>query len=528
MISDLEEYEDGQIIKTDICIVGAGVAGLTLAREFLGTGIDVLILESGGKKDETRTQRLYESEIVGLPHEGVHNGRFRVFGGSSTRWGAQLMRFQEIDFANREYIGCDAWPIPHETVSGYYHRAEKILKVNDLSYEEELWTELGVVPLAFDRDKLQYCFAKWAGFKNRNLAKTIGPDCAISANVNVLLHANLMEIVPHPDGGSVEHLQVRSISGKEAKVVGKRYVICCGAIETARVLLASNRVIPSGIGNDHDLVGRYFQDHISVRAGRLIPDDRVKFTATFDPFLRGDTMHSCKIVMSQEAQRRNRCLNVMGHVVYGFTEESGLYELRKILRAVQSKRNPIPSPLGAWRILRYSSDIFRMVFGQFLARRRLSPKFAKCHLDIECEQAPSRDSRVMLSSDKDELGLPKTVLDWRVSDLEKHTVEQYVKLFSSEWERLDLGSAKWEESIFENGDGWLDICRDTYHHAGTTRMSADASSGVVDANLKVHGIANLYVGSTSVFPTSSCANPTLTMMALCLRLSDYLKNSKNI
>lgn len=523
MISDLEKYEDGQTIEADICIVGAGVAGLTIAREFFGTDVSVLILESGGKKDETRTQRLYDSDVVGLPHEGVHNGRFRVFGGSSTRWGAQLMTFQEIDFANREYAEGGAWPISYECVSSYYHRAEAILKVNDFSYDENLWEELGADPLAFDRDKLQYRFAKWAGFRNRNLARTLGPDCATSANVNTLLHANLMEIVPLPDGSSVDHLRVRSFSGKEAKIVGKRYVICCGAIETARILLASNRIIPSGIGNDHDLVGRYFQDHISVRAARLKPNARTKFTATFDPFFRGDTMHSCKVAMSPEAQQRNQSLNVMGHVVYGFTEESGLYELRKILRAVQSKSNPIPSPIGAWRILRYSSDIFRMVFGQLLARRRVSPKFAKCYLDIECEQAPSRDSRVTLSDEKDEMGLPKTRLDWRISDLEKKSVQQYVQLFKSEWERLELGSAQWDESIFEEGDAWLDVCRDTYHHAGTTRMSANPSEGVVDENLKVHGFDNLYIGSTSVFPTSSCANPTLTMMALCLRLADHWK-----
>jgi choline dehydrogenase-like flavoprotein len=523
MISDLEDWEDGAAITTDICIVGAGVAGLTLAREFLGRATRILIIESGGLKDESRTQRLYESEIVGMPHEGVHNGRFRVFGGSSTRWGAQLMTFESQDFSARDYIGYEAWPISCRTIRKYYRRAEEVLAVNSLPYEEELWSDLNVRPINFDHDKLKYRFSKWAAFKNRNLAKSIGKDFQESHNVTILLHANLMEVVPDSNGASVSHLKVKSLSGKKVRVIGARYAICSGAIETGRLLLASNSVIAAGVGNDHDLVGRYFQDHISVRAARLIPNDRAGFTSTFDPFMRGATMHSCKVVMTKELQRENRCLNIMGHVVYGFTEESGLYELRKILRAVQSKRNPIPSPMSAWRILRYSSDIFRMVFGQFLARRRLSPKFAKCHLDIECEQAPSRDSRVMLSEDKDELGMPKTVLDWRITDLEKHTIKQYVKLFRSEWERLDLGHAKWDESIFEPGDAWLNICRDTYHHAGTTRMSTSPSHGVVDDDLKVHGLDNLYIGSTSVFPTSSCANPTLTMMALCVRLADHWK-----
>jgi choline dehydrogenase-like flavoprotein len=458
-----------------------------------------------------------------MPHEGVHNGRFRVFGGSSTRWGAQVMTFEDLDVSARDYVDCGAWPISYQVIREYYRRAEDVLAVNSLSYEEDLWSDFKVEPIGFDREKLKYRFSKWAGFKDRNLAKSIGKDCQESRNISVLLHANLMEIVPNADGSSVSYLKVRSLSGKKARIVGARYVICCGAIENARLMLVSNSVISTGIGNDHDLVGRYFQDHISVRAARLIPRDRARFTATFDPFMKGSTMHSCKVAMTERQQRENRCLTVMGHVVYGFTEESGLYELRKILRAVQSKRNPIPSPIGAWRILRYSSDIFRMVFGQFLARRRLSPKFAKCDLDIECEQAPSRDSRVTLSVAKDELGMPKTALNWRISDLEKHTVQQYVKLFRSEWDRLGLGQAKWDESLFEPGDAWLDICRDTYHHAGTTRMSSSHSLGVVDDNLKVHGIDNLYIGSTSVFPTSSYANPTLTMMALCIRMADHWK-----
>ncbi len=523
MITDLNDYESDTTIRADICIVGAGVAGLSLAREFLGRSVSILIIESGGKKDESRTQKLYESDVIGMPHDGVHNGRFRVFGGSSTRWGAQLMTFDDIDFSAREVLDCEAWPISHQTVKEYYRRAEDVLSVDSLSYEEDLWSDFDVMPIDFDRDKLRYRFSKWAAFKNRNLARSVGKDCEDSDNINVLLHANLIEVGTNANGTSINGLKVASLSGIKAKVVAERYVICCGAIETARMLLASNSVIPTGIGNAHDLVGRYFQDHISVRAARLTPTDRSGFTVTFDPFMRDGTMHSCKVVMESELQRKYRCLNVMGHVVYGFTEESGLYELRKILRAIQSRRNPVPSPMGAWRILRYSSDIFRLLFGQYLARRRLSPKFAKCDLDVECEQAPSRDSRVTLSESKDELGIPKVALDWRITDLEKHTVQKYVRLFRSEWDRLGLGGAKWEDSIFEPGDAWLDNCRDTYHHAGTTRMSTSPSLGVVDENLKVHGFDNLYIASTSVFPTSGCANPTLTMMALCIRLADHWK-----
>jgi choline dehydrogenase-like flavoprotein len=232
-------------------------------------------------------------------------------------------------------------------------------------------------------------------------------------------------------------------------------------------------------------------------------------------------MHSCKVAMRPELQRRLGCTNVMGHVVYGFTEESGFYELRRIMRAIQSKKNPIPSPMGAWRLLRFSNDALRMLFGQFLAKRRVSSRFARSYLAIDCEQAPLFESRITLGDKTDALGVPRAVLDWRLSDLERHTLREYMRRFRATWEAMDLGEADWSTAL--DGDSWMEECDDTYHHAGTTRMHTNARRGVVDTNLKVHGIANLYIGSMSVFPTSSCANPTLTMMALCIRLADHLK-----
>ena len=152
------------------------------------------------------------------------------------------------------------------------------------------------------------------------------------------------------------------------------------------------------------------------------------------------------------------------------------------------------------------------------------PLFART---LECEQVPSSDSRITLATEKDELGMPKTALDWRLSDLEKHSITTYTDLFRNEWERLELGEAEWEDAIHGPGDDWIAECTDTYHHAGGTRMSSEASGGVVDSDMKVHGIDNLYIGSTSVFPSNGCGNSTLTMMALCMRLADRLKEKQS-
>lgn len=525
MIIDLEKKTIDKSYEYDICIIGSGVAGLSIVNEFINDSTRVVVLEGGGNKDESRSQKIYQSDVVGEEHDGVHNGRFRVFGGTSTRWGGQLMTYRRDDLEYRDYITNSGWPINYDSLAPYYKRAESIMKVNDLSYECDLWDELKVKPVPFISNNFIYRFSKWASFKNRNLAKTTGRILEKSRNIDVLLHANAVEIVLKSDQKEVESIKVKSFSRDVIYVKSRYYIVCTGTIETARLLLASKSLNPRGVGNDFDNVGRYFQDHISYRAARLYPTDPKSFSNTFNPYYRGKTMHSCKIDMSKTMQSKHRSTHVMGHIAYSFSEESGLYELRRVLRAIQSKKNPIPSPIAAWRILRIADDFVRLFLGAWFRKRRLAPKKSKCYLFLEAEQMPRRDSRVMLSDELDELGMPRTILDWKISDDEKHAMQLYMDNFKSEWERLNLGKAKWSDEIYNDGHEWIGKSSDTFHQTGTTRMSVRPEDGVVDPDLKVHGVNNLYIGSCSVFPTGGTANPTLTMMALCIRLSDHIKNN---
>jgi len=526
MLYDFEKSQDDSVFNVDICIVGSGVAGLLLAKEFIDTDLNVLVLEGGGKKDELRSQKLYSSNVIGMEHDGVHNGRFRVYGGSSTRWGGQLMTFRVDDFEKKSYLLFSGWPISRNEIENYYPRAEAVMRVNDLSYEKDAWSDFDVTPIPFDDKKIEYRFSKWANFKNRNLAKYIGPMCEKSNNVNILLHANTTEILLNDLGDAVKSVKIKSFNGKVSEVTAKEFIICAGTIDTPRLMLASNTQSKNGIGNENDQVGRYFQDHISYRVARLKPKKSKLFSSTFNPFFRNSTLHSCKLDMNAAVQDELQCPHVMGHIVFDYSEESGFYEFRKVLRAVQSKKNPLPSPMGAWRMLRFADDFLRMFLGAIVVGRKLAPKSSKSYLQLETEQVPTPDSRVTLSDEKDELGMPKVNLDWKLSGEEKQAMKEYVELFKAEWNRLELGEANWglSKDLYDSGDAWLDECRDTFHQTGTTRMSKNPEDGVVDGNLKVHGISNLYIGSCSVFPTSGTANPTLTMMALCVRLADQLKS----
>ena len=437
------------------------------------------------------------------------------------------MTSRKEDLDKKPYLPYSGWPISFDDVEKYYDRAEAIMRVNDKSYENDLWEDFGIKPIPFDENIFQYRFSKWASFKNRNLAKYIGPSCNKSPNVNVLLHANATEIILNTSGDAVEIVTIKSYTGKQAKVSSDVFIVCTGTIDTARLLLASTSTSKNGVGNDSDKVGRFFQDHISYRVARLKPGKSKVFSETFSPFYKSSTMHSCKVDLSPEMQDKLECPHVMGHIVFDYSEESGFYEFRRVLRAMQSKKNPLPTPMGAWRMLRFADDFLRLFVGVLVVGRRFAPKSSKSYLQLEVEQVPSPDSRVMLSDEKDEVGMPRVVLDWRITEAEKRAMKQYVELFRSEWQRLNLGEADWELSkdVFEDGDEWLANCRDTFHKLGTTRMSVDPDDGVVDRDLKVHGINNLYIASCSVFPTGGTANPTLTMMALCMRLADHLKST---
>ena len=153
------------------------------------------------------------------------------------------MTFESLDFGAWYYIGLGAWPVSFNDVAQYFDRAQAVLHVNDLSYEEDMWERLGIDPIAFDKSRLHYRFSKWASFKSRNLAKTVGMECEAAENIEILLHANVMEIFPREDKHSVAYIHIRSLSGKETSVQASNYIICTGAIEADRVLLASNSVL---------------------------------------------------------------------------------------------------------------------------------------------------------------------------------------------------------------------------------------------------------------------------------------------
>ncbi len=311
--------------------------------------------------------------------------------------------------------------------------------------------------------------------------------------------------------------------GRAANVRARSYVVACGGIETARLLLASNHPGGNGVANSSGLVGRCFQDHVSYVAGEVEPTSRFAVQNLFDPRYIGSTMYSVKVEPTDAAMSREGWLNAMGHIAFQIPDALGWMELRRILRSLQAGRLELPSLHESIAMLRGSVELTRLVLTRYLAKRRRSPNAGGIRLLVDTEQAPNRN---LLDERVDSLGMPRARLDWRVTDLEKKTVIGFAGRIATEFARLGLGRIRLAgEPDFELRDA-PGAARDIFHHMGTARMGSTARTGVTRPDLRCHDVDNLFVAGAAVFPTGGIANPTFTALALSLRLADHLKASR--
>jgi choline dehydrogenase-like flavoprotein len=525
MIQDFTEFNDAAAIETDICIIGCGAAGITLAREFIGTRYSVLVLEGGGLEAEAENQEIYASEVVGLPHASIHDGRARIFGGTTTLWGGQALRFDGFDLEKRSWVPHSGWPISLEDLESYYDRAERVLQLGPRVSYSSLCAEFGIAPPDFDPGRLYVECSRWS--PKPNFGKTYRQELKSASNIRVLLHANVTSIDTNESATSVEKIEFRTVDGKRGMAKARLYAVCCGGIETARLLLASDRVEPHGLGNKHDLVGRFFQEHIHTRLGELRTTQRSQLQSCFESFYRNRLKYPPVITLSKRAQAEKQILSVHGTVMFDDAPDSGIAALKQLFTILIRGTKPRTGELQ--RHLRTAltspGDVCRLAYRFFVKRRAGTPRKGPIYIGVQAEHAPNPDSRITLSETRDRLGMRKAKLDWRVGDLERRTLWEFIRTVAGEFEALRLGSFDLAQAAFlDDALGWSQAAHDSAHHMGSTRMHESPQLGVVDPNCRVHGVDNLYIGSSSVFPTGARSNPTLTILALCLRMADRFKH----
>jgi choline dehydrogenase-like flavoprotein len=521
MIIDFEQsdsFAQSGLTKFDVCIIGAGAAGLVLAIELVNQGKHVLVLESGGlRRWERRTQALKKCEIAGLPYTGAHSGRFRTLGGTTAVWAGQIMELHEIDFADRHWVPGSGWPIKKSDLAAGYARAIELEGLAECHHQDKaIWNELGCEPPDLG-DELTFEFSRHC--PERKFARLFEKTITSHPDLIILLHANACELIFAEDGETVTSVRCRTLIGKEAYFTADRFVLCLGGIETSRFLLQPYAAAP---WKRSGLVGRHFQDHIHCFGADLLGVELEKNWHYGPHRLEiNNYLYLPKINLSPLAQERYRVLNVSGMAEY----EDGVYPtLRTAILMLAG-----PASAIRFRDIVHSLPRMPAALLQHFARKT-NPNFVlpmcKLKLSVYCEQSPLSESRIALTDKRDPLGLFRCSIEWKVSLQELETVRRYVQVARHVFEKRGLARVEPHPDLFQ--DHIVHRFADNFHHMGGTRMASSALEGVVDTNLRLFGTRNAYACSTSVFPASGFANPTHTLLALAVRLSSHLKNLPTI
>lgn len=530
--SDLRQLEDDVVIETDLCIIGSGPAGLSIAKEFANTNIQVWIIESGGLKEEVDTQTLYSIENVGVPRVMQQDIlRYRIWGGTSHIWTGRCAPFDDIDLQYRAWVPYSGWPISRQELDPYLNRAGSNLGLGPNCYDERLWRQFGVQrPLPpLNPNLLKPTFWQFSKHSTNpdepaRFGHNFMPDAA--ANIHVLLHANVTHINTNDVGKQVESIDVSTLEHKKASIKAKAFVLCCGGIENARLLLASNRLLPNGVGNQNDQVGRFLMDHAGCVLGTFNPRWSAKVQDRFGHYwlddAQGRHVYLHGVALSPELQAKEQLLNCAAYLeVFPAQNDPWLASKRLAGSLQQTGLSPLISPDA----LAVASHLPQIAHGLYRRRIKHRPPIAKAdRIELWClaEQQPDPESRVTLSDQKDALGMPLSKLNWKISYQEKRSVQRLGNLICQEFQRLGLPQPDLADWLNAE-DNWQPNFVERAHPTGTTRMSVSPCDGVVDANSQVHGVEGLFIAGSSVFPTAGHANPTLMIVAMAIRLADRLK-----
>lgn len=489
---DARTIPDGQILTPDLAIVGAGPAGISLALALKDSKISIALLESGGTSFDPEIQKMYAGMETGVRYTALDAGRLRFMGGSTNHWGGYCRPLDEIDFETRAWVPHSGWPFSRAAIEPYFQRAQALCEAGPWIYDRGAQA-VKTPMLELGKGGL---YTSWFQFsKTRDsvlptyFGHRYGDDLKAAKNVTPYIHANVTGIRLAANGASMDHLDIATLNGKHFTVKPRMTVLAAGAMETARLMLASNDVIGAGVGNQNDLVGRFFADH-------PIPRDVATLVVFAGPLA---ACYGSNVTLDN------------GAIMRAVISPTGAYcRDRNQVGSLTTVENPIElDETGKAAVITMA-----------LALGVNAASAQAYSLGCGMEPKPDPDRRLTLTNEKDPLGLPRLKLDMRLAD---EDFALYRQTLSELGRQLLASRAGMLRINYSHREQWLKAMDWGNHHLGTTRMSDDPKQGVVNADSQVHGISNLYVAGSSVFPTYGSSNPTLNLIALTLRLGDHLK-----
>jgi choline dehydrogenase-like flavoprotein len=499
---DARQERAGSIIETDLCIIGSGAAGITIAREFIGSTVRVCLLEAGGLGIESEVMDRSVIDSIGRDYGPGNSSRLREFGGSTNHWGGHCVPLEPIDFEKLDWIDYSGWPYKYDELEPYYRRAHAVLDLGEFDYDAlRMMRALGLQGFPFEPSMIETVMSRYNPVR---FGLAFGDELDAAPNVRVILHAEVTRLDLQEGGDAISTVPIVTVAGNALKVNAKYFILAAGGIENPRILLLSNHQRSTGIGNHSGFVGRLFQEHIWYPSGLIFAGKRKPLRFYLEDFSLGARQVTGHIAVSSQQVRELRIPRFRAEL----------------------------AGLNSWQVARDDylrgdlriEDIFALV-------PRLDQAGARtlCHIPLDTEiymllnnvqQTPNWRSRILLSDKKDSLGRPQPALDWQIASTDYEGIYRAHTLIAREVGRTAFGRARVDIDPHPKTPlGW-GLC----HHMGTTRMSDDPTMGVTDGNAKVHHVRNLYVAGSSLFPTCGYANPTLTIVATSLRLADHLKS----
>jgi len=485
MFRTLGQIGSDEPLKFDLCIIGAGAAGITIANELTDSNLDVCLLEAGGLNGGGAGQNLYQGISEG--YAPLISSRLRFFGGTTNHWTGYCRLPTDEDLGARPWEPLSGWPLSMGELNPYLARARDAVEVSN---------EFHIEPWAARRNALTLGIDTREIFEDVSL---VGPPVRFrekyrsaieaSRSVTCLLNANVVELMPSERGDRIQSLRLKTPEGAERSLTANTFVLACGGIENARMLLVSDSKIPGGIGNRHDLVGRYFSDHALRDAGTAVlmrPTEQAllyEFGRLFEPRMKVHPQLRTTLAFAEQVR------------------------LPRVL--IRLKPEPTSRPTRLMEKLTAFWDDAAQVPRTF-------------RLQTFAEPLPLAENRLTLTDDRDALGMRRLKLVYKPSDLEIEASRAALKKLAAVLGANGKGRVQIDDAALASPPAdW------GYHHYGTTRMHPDPKLGVVDKDCRVHGIANLFVAGSSVFPTPGLMTPTMTIVAMSLRLAAMLKGESH-
>ncbi len=543
MIIDARSLPSNEILETNVCIIGAGPAGITLAREFVDQNFEVCLLESGGMEFDPDIQSLNAGTVIGDDYPNLSDTRIRQLGGTSHAWegqngpneyGFRCLPLDKIDFELRDWLPYSGWPFSRTDLDPFYERAHKVCQIGSYSYDIKNWENSAAKPLPFNKDRVTTSVSHFA--PRHPFTEQYKNEINQHRNIKTFIYANVIEIKTDEEAHIVTHICIASSQNHRFYLKAKLFILAAGGIENARILLSSNKIKASSLGNKYDLVGRYFMDR-PILSSTFKPTSRrlLNQTSIYDIYRTKGSLVMAKFQISEALMRDENLLNNGAQLFPRplIHQKEATIALRSLLSLHRQKTSIWKEAFKHLNIIFGASDY--ITYAGFWALIRKFPgmqrgawsylpyeksRFSQFEIFYQLEQAPDPNNRVKLSSEKDYLGQNKVEVHWRLNPIDINSAIKVQEIWAEEFKLAGLGELKFEREQ----ENWKFEKTAMHHHMGTTRMHNNPKQGVVDSNCKVHGITNLFIAGSSVFPTSGYANPTLTVIALSLKLADHVKS----